>query len=59
MLRKWDDQHARCPRHPRRQPHQIFFLGLVAFVENPFAPIAGGIVPADGNGLNPCSATPA
>ena len=54
MLRKWDDQHALMPYAILvASLTQIFFLGLVAFVENPFAPIAGGIVPADGNGLNP------
>lgn len=30
---------------------QVFFLGISAFVENPFTRMA--IVPADGNGLNP------
>jgi cytochrome c-type biogenesis protein CcmF len=52
MLRKWDDQ-------PQLMPYailvgsitQIFFLGLVAFVENPFAPAFP--VPTEGQGLNP------
>lgn len=52
MLRKWDDQ-------PQLMPYailvasitQIFFLGLVAFLENPFAPAFP--VPAQGQGLNP------
>ncbi|HEY5213579.1 MAG TPA: cytochrome c biogenesis protein CcsA, partial [Acidobacteriaceae bacterium] len=32
---------------------QIFFLILVVFVAQPFALVPGGIVPADGFGLNP------
>ena len=32
---------------------QIFFLVLVVFVAQPFAIVPGGVVPADGFGLNP------
>jgi cytochrome c-type biogenesis protein CcmF len=32
---------------------QIFFLGISAFIENPFAHFPDGAIPADGNGLNP------
>jgi cytochrome c-type biogenesis protein CcmF len=32
---------------------QVFFLLLVTFATHPFAGVRGGIVPADGNGLNP------
>lgn len=54
MLRKWDDQHALMPYAILvASLTQIFFIFLVAFVENPFARIEGGMIPADGNGLNP------
>jgi cytochrome c-type biogenesis protein CcmF len=54
MLRKWDDQHALMPYAILvASLTQIFFIALVAFVENPFARIEGGMIPADGNGLNP------
>jgi cytochrome c-type biogenesis protein CcmF len=53
MLRKWDDQRQLMPYAILvASMTQIFFIALVAFVENPFARIPG-MVPADGNGLNP------
>lgn len=54
MLRNWDNQRELMPYALLvGAMTQIFFLGLVAFVENPFARIAGGVIPADGRGLNP------
>jgi cytochrome c-type biogenesis protein CcmF len=53
MLRKWGDQRTLMPYAILvASLTQIFFLGLVAFVENPFARIPG-MVPLDGRGLNP------
>ena len=53
MLRKWGEQRALMPYAILvASLTQIFFIGLVAFVENPFARIEG-IVPMDGRGLNP------
>jgi cytochrome c-type biogenesis protein CcmF len=54
MAHKWHNEHERY-----LLPHalavatvtQVFFLGLTAFVENPFTQLA--FTPADGNGLNP------
>ncbi|MCI0393373.1 MAG: heme lyase CcmF/NrfE family subunit [Chloroflexi bacterium] len=52
MARKWDDQRELMPYAIIVASFtQIFFLGLVAFVENPFARLPA--VQADGNGLNP------
>ncbi|MFW6183512.1 MAG: heme lyase CcmF/NrfE family subunit [Chloroflexota bacterium] len=52
MLRKWDDQRPLMPYAiVMASITQIFFLGLTAFVENPFAQQA--VVPAEGQGLNP------
>lgn len=52
MARKWDDQRELMPYAILiGSLTQIFFLALVAFVENPFARLA--VVPPDGNGLNP------
>ena len=52
MARKWDDQRELMPYAILiGSLTQIFFLGLVAFVENPFATL--DIIPAEGNGLNP------
>ena len=52
MLRKWDDQRALMPYAILvGSITQIFFLGLVAFVENPFTPSA--VIPPEGQGLNP------
>ncbi len=54
MLRKWGEQRALMPYAILvASLTQIFFIGLVAFVENPFARIDGMVVPADGRGLNP------
>ncbi len=54
MARKWDEQKSLMPYAIIVGSFtQIFFLSLSAFVENPFARIAGGIIPANGNGLNP------
>lgn len=54
MARKWDEQKPLMPYAIIVASFtQIFFLSLSAFVENPFARIAGGIIPANGNGLNP------
>ncbi|MDT8305175.1 MAG: heme lyase CcmF/NrfE family subunit [Anaerolineae bacterium] len=53
MLRKWDDQRPLMPYAILvASLTQIFFIGLVAFVENPFSRIPG-LIPADGRGLNP------
>lgn len=53
MARKWDEQRDLMPYAIMVGSFtQIFFLGLTAFVENPFARIVGTI-PLDGNGLNP------
>jgi cytochrome c-type biogenesis protein CcmF len=52
MLRKWDDQRQIMPYAILvASMTQIFFLGLVAFVENPF--VRSGVVPIEGQGLNP------
>lgn len=52
MLRKWSDQRALMPYVILvGSVTQIFFLGLVAFVENPFA--ASTVIPPEGQGLNP------
>ncbi len=52
MLRKWRDQRQIMPYAILvGSMTQIFFLSLVTFVENPFAPSA--VVPAEGQGLNP------
>ncbi len=52
MLRKWSDQRALMPYVILvGSITQIFFLGLVAFVENPFA--ASTVIPPEGQGLNP------
>lgn len=52
MLRKWDDQRALMPYAIMVGAiTQIFFLGLVAFVENPFTP--SDVIPLEGQGLNP------
>ncbi len=32
---------------------QVFFLLLITFATHPFAGVRGGVVPGDGNGLNP------
>ncbi len=54
MAHKWDEQKPLMPYAIIVASFtQIFFLSLSAFVENPFARIAGGIIPANGNGLNP------
>lgn len=52
MLRKWSDQRPLMPYAILvGSITQIFFLGLVAFVENPFVPNA--VIPPEGQGLNP------
>ncbi|MFZ0547735.1 MAG: cytochrome c biogenesis protein CcsA, partial [Candidatus Promineifilaceae bacterium] len=52
MARKWGDQRKLMPYAILvGSLTQIFFLGLVAFVENPFTRLA--VIPAEGNGLNP------
>ncbi len=52
MARKWDDQRELMPYAILiGSLTQIFFLGLVVFVENPFTTLA--VAPPDGNGLNP------
>ena len=52
MLRKWDDQRPLMPYAILvGSITQIFFLGLVAFVENPFT--LSEVIPAEGQGLNP------
>lgn len=52
MLRKWDDQRELMPYAILVASFtQIFFLGLVAFVENPF--VRSATIPAEGQGLNP------
>jgi cytochrome c-type biogenesis protein CcmF len=38
---------------------QLFFLGVLLFSSNPFLEHAGGVIPADGRGLNPLLQTPA
>ncbi|MDX1613068.1 MAG: heme lyase CcmF/NrfE family subunit [Candidatus Promineifilaceae bacterium] len=52
MARKWDHQRDIMPYVIFvGSLTQIFFLGLVAFVENPFATMP--VAQPDGNGLNP------
>ena len=52
MTRKYDSQKSLVPYAIMVASFtQIFFLGLTAFVENPFARMI--VVPPDGNGLNP------
>lgn len=52
MLRKWSDQRPLMPYVILvGSITQIFFLGLVAFVENPFT--ASTVIPPEGQGLNP------
>ncbi|MCB9421301.1 MAG: heme lyase CcmF/NrfE family subunit [Ardenticatenaceae bacterium] len=52
MFRKWREQKELMPYALIViSLTQIFFLGISAFVENPFTRLA--MVPADGNGLNP------
>lgn len=52
MARKWNEQHDLMPYAIMVASFtQIFFLGISAFVENPFARLE--FVPPDGNGLNP------
>lgn len=54
MARKWDEQRQLMPYAIMVGSFtQIFFLGLTAFVENPFARIASAVIPLNGNGLNP------
>ncbi len=54
MSRKWDEQKELMPYALMVASFtQIFFLALSAFVESPFTRIEGGIIPANGNGLNP------
>ena len=36
----------------------LFFLAVIAFITNPFVNIPGGVVPAEGNGLNPMLQNP-
>jgi cytochrome c-type biogenesis protein CcmF len=38
---------------------QLFFLGMLLFSANPFLEHPGGVIPADGRGLNPLLQTPA
>ncbi len=52
MARNWNKQRDLMPYAIMVAAFsQIFFLGLIVFVENPFARLA--VVPPDGNGLNP------
>ncbi len=52
MARKWNEQHDLMPYAIMVASFtQIFFLGISAFVENPFTRLE--FVPPDGNGLNP------
>ena len=52
MARKWGEQKELMPYALIIVSlTQIFFLGISAFVENPFARL--DVVPPDGNGLNP------
>jgi cytochrome c-type biogenesis protein CcmF len=52
MARKWGEQRELMPYALIvASMTQIFFLGISAFVENPFQRLA--VVPPDGNGLNP------
>jgi cytochrome c-type biogenesis protein CcmF len=52
MSGKWREQKALIPYVIIViSMTQVFFLGISAFVENPFARMA--IIPPDGNGLNP------
>ena len=52
MFRKWDEQRELMPYALIvASMTQIFFLGISAFIENPFARL--DVVPPDGNGLNP------
>lgn len=52
MARKWREQKELMPYALIvGSLTQIFFLGLTAFVENPFARL--DVVPPNGNGLNP------
>jgi cytochrome c-type biogenesis protein CcmF len=58
MLRKWGEQRTLMPYAILvASLTQIFFIGLVAFVENPFARIPG-IVPLTGAGSTRCCAIP-
>jgi cytochrome c-type biogenesis protein CcmF len=38
---------------------QLFFIGVLLFSANPFVEHPGGVIPADGRGLNPLLQTPA
>lgn len=38
--------------------NSAFFFFLLAFIENPFARVPGGVIPAEGNGLNPLLQNP-
>jgi cytochrome c-type biogenesis protein CcmF len=52
MMRKWNVDHELMPFVIVVISFtQIFFLGISAFIENPFARMA--VIPPDGNGLNP------
>lgn len=52
MFRKWGEQRELMPYALIvASMTQIFFLAIVAFVENPF--IRMDVIPPDGNGLNP------
>lgn len=52
MLRKWRVDHEFMPYVIIViSMTQIFFLGISAFIESPFARMA--VIPPDGNGLNP------
>lgn len=52
LLRKWDSMRTLMPYVIAVLAITLaFFMGLVAFVANPFEQLA--FVPADGNGLNP------
>jgi len=52
MLRRWDTDRALLPYVIAvSAATQIFFIGLVVFVETPFAKL--NFIPPDGNGLNP------
>lgn len=54
MARKWDEQKELMPYALMVASFtQIFFLSLSVFIENPFSRIEGGLIPANGNGLNP------
>ncbi len=52
MLRKWDADRPLLPYVIAISAvTELFFIGLVIFVETPFSKL--GFVPADGSGLNP------